>query len=368
MTFGASPKKAKLKDKKKKRKFLESPALGQNAADTRRSSRGESAGPVIRSANAGSSVPESECVERALFPASRDTKRTLEKHEKEIHAIHDSLWTVHSAIANLQLDSCKNHAMTRLLLESVSVPQELIDQRLAIATAHSQEQLRAKGNQQVPQQAPDAAITDAAGSGGSKRDTDDLMDDEQDSLDPETHVPVSRLTIAVLQKFLRDNGMAEEAVNSLPKRKKQLLYSISWSIPQGLPIVVSVLQWPEKTKHLEAKMAKVVGLVSGALVWSSNCGMQMDPTTPVTALPNPQTATPANNEGVYVLGLEDVYLRIESAEKRASRNMQPAKKQALTDSPNVTEVSAGGAATPPPLSTATGGAHFTSGSVDAPSL
>ena len=46
------------------------------------------------------------------------------------------------AIENLQMDSCKNQAMTRLLLESVSVPQELIDQRLAIATAHSQEQLR----------------------------------------------------------------------------------------------------------------------------------------------------------------------------------------------------------------------------------
>ena len=119
------------------------------------------------------------------------------------------------------------------------------------------------------------------------------MDDEQDSLDPETHVPVSRLTIAALQKFLVDNGMAEEAVNSLPKGKKQLLYSISWSIPQGLPIVVSVLQWPEKTKHLETKMAKVVGLVIGALAWSSNCGMQMDPTTPVGALLNPQTATPA---------------------------------------------------------------------------
>ena len=47
--------------------------------------------------------------------------------------------------------------------------------------------------------------------------------------------------------------------------------------------------------------------------------------------------------------------------------MQSAKKQALTDSPNVTEVFAGGAATPPPFFTATG-AHFTSGSVDAPSL
>ena len=193
------------------------------------------------------------------------------------------------------------------------------------------------------------------------------MDDEQDSLDPETHVPVSRLTIAVPQKFLMDNVMVEEAVNSLPKGKKRLLYSISWCIPQGLPIVVSVLQWPKKTKHLETKMAKVVGLVGGALAKSSDCVMQMNPTTPVAALPNPQTATPANNEGVYVLGLEDVYLRIESAEKRASTNMQPAKKQALTDSPNVAEVSAGGAATPPPFSTATG-AHVAGGSVDAPSL
>ena len=236
--------------------------------------------------------------------------------------------------------------MTRLLLECISILQELIDQRLAIATAHSQEQLRAKGNQlKVPEQTPTAAITDTAGGGGRKRDTDDLMDDEQNSLDPETHVPVSRLTIAVLQKFFMDNGMAEEAVNSLPKGKEQLLYCISWSIPQGLAIVVSVLQWPEKTKHLETKMAKLVGLVSGALAWSSDCVMQMDPTTPVAARPNPQTATPANNEGVYVLGLEDVYLRIESAEKRASRNMQPTKKQALTDSPNVVEVSAGGAAT-----------------------
>ena len=89
MTFGASPKKAKLKDRKKKRKFLESPAVGQNTADTRTSSG--SAGPVVRSVNAGSGVPESEGVERALFPASQDTERTLEKHEKDIHAIHESL-------------------------------------------------------------------------------------------------------------------------------------------------------------------------------------------------------------------------------------------------------------------------------------
>ena len=133
-------------------------------------------------------------------------------------------------------------------------------------------------------------------------------------------------------------------MNSLLKGKKQLLYSIAWPTPQGLPIVVSVLQWPEKTKHVETKMAKVVGLVGGALAWSSECLTKVDPTTTVTIQPNPQTAAPGNNHGINVLGLEDVY--IESAEKRASRNMQPAKKQAPTELPNVANVSAGGV-TPP---------------------
>ena len=69
--------------------------------------------------------------------------------------------------------------MTRLLLESVSVPKELVDQRLAMAPAHTEEQLKANGNPlRVPQQTPTAAIIEAAGGSSGKKETDDLMDDE----------------------------------------------------------------------------------------------------------------------------------------------------------------------------------------------
>ena len=88
--------------------------------------------------------------------------------------------------------------------------------------------------------------------------------------------------------------------------------------------MVQQREWPDKHKHLVAKNARVVGLAGGQLAWSWDDNTKIDPSTLVTALPS----VPASHGDVYVIGLEEVYLRMDAAVKRAHRGAQLAKRTA----------------------------------------
>ena len=207
-----------------------------------------------------------------------------------------ALWNVNSQTTNMQLETVRHETMTRVLLEHAGIPQQLIDQKLAEATA------RARNSGLAPRigNPPSRGSTDTSSlprsdtrsDAGEK--TDERMDEDNEMPDEAADLaPFSKLTVGTMAKVLGEQGIETE---NLPKSKKQMAYSLSWALPNGLPVVVPEHEWPDKHKHPTARCARVVGLAGGQLVWSWGDLQKMDPGIPISAL----NTVPVDQENMYV--------------------------------------------------------------------
>ena len=140
-------------------------------------------------------------------------------------------------------------------------------------------------------------------------------------------MPFARLKIDDLRKALIKQGAPQDKVQAL-QGKKQLAFRLSWILPNGLPIVISVTEWPNKQQLLHVKLAPVVGFISGSLVFSWSPSGKLDLRTPVADLPTSPT-----EENVYIVELDAVVLYPEPAEKRVARANPAAKRKPCDNGP-----------------------------------
>ena len=229
----------------------------------------------------------------------------LENHGGRIQVLENSLWQVQSNIASLQVDQKGAEMLSVMALEKLGISSETIQARLASLPTLTEP----KNAPQFPGPPPviGLARTEPA-SGATPMDAN-----EQDAATDDLSMPLARLKINTLRKVLVDSVIPEDKAQTL-QRKKWLAFSLSWTLPHGLPVVVSLMEWPEKQSFLHVKLARVVALINGSLAFSWSATGKLDPLTPVAEVP-----TNPPGDDVYTVELVSIFLQPESAEKRVLR-------------------------------------------------
>ena len=307
-SFSSSPKTKVKKKRPLKRKHLQSPEVANQFSATSPN--------VVSHASSDGQLSNPEA--RELFPVanprrSDQSPSLLENHGGRIQVLETSLWQVQSNIASLQLDQKRAEMLSVMALEKLGISSETIHARLASLPTRTD-----PGNEpRLPGPPPAVGPADAGqASGAAPMDAD-----EQEPATEDLSMPLARLKISCLRRVLIDNGMPEDKTQIL-QGKKQLAFRLSWTLPHGLPVIVSLMEWPEKQSFLHVKLARVVALINGSLAFSWSPACKLDPLTPLAELP-----TNPPGDDVYTVELDSIFLQPESAEKRVLRANPPAKRR-----------------------------------------